>query len=242
MDDNAVTGELDGAVGVVSFYSKKANSMSSAMLRDATRIVEELSADDSCKVILLKSEGQNFCAGASFEELKSLTTFEEAKEFFSLFGNLTIALKTARQPVVVRVQGKAVGGGVGLIAASDYSIALNGASVRLSEFRVGIGPFVISPVLEWKIGQARTLELSLTADWKDSTWATQAGLFSEICPDESALNLRVKQLITDLSSYPKGAPQLLKGLLIPDHKTLLRQIEKRAELNAKVLLNGNLTI
>ena len=129
-----------------------------------------------------------FCAGASFDELRGLTTADEGKEFFSGFARVILAMRRNPKIIIGRIQGKAVGGGVGLVAATDYSFALDGASVRLSELAVGLGPFVVGPVIERRIGRAAFAAMSIDADWRDCAWAEQYGLYTRVMDTEPALD------------------------------------------------------
>jgi len=228
--------DLKEGVASLCFSSAKANSLDSNLLRQFIKEVDRLSADPSCKVIVLKSEGPTFCAGASFDEMKSLTTLESATDFFSLFGELTLALRMASQPVIAQVQGKAVGGGVGLVAASDVSVALDSAAFKLSEFSVGIGPFAISPVLEWKIGLARLSELALIGDWISAEQALRIGLLSEVC--QSDLVSRVDELARKISGYSISPLQKFKKIVSGTVDIQRKSIRARAAETAQALLSN----
>ena len=153
--------------------SSDLNSLPGTLLRALAAEIEAAGKDDAAKVIVLKSEGEKaFCAGASFDELLSIKTAEEGKVFFSGFAAVINAIRKAPKFVLARVQGKAVGGGVGLACAADYTLAHEGASVKLSELAIGIGPFVVGPSVERKLGTSGFTTLTLNAtEWQTAKWA-----------------------------------------------------------------------
>ena len=138
--------------------------------------------DDSVSVIILRSGGERtFCAGASFDELININDFETGKKFFSGFANVINACRKCPKLIIGRVQGKAVGGGVGVASAVDYCFATQFASVKLSELNVGIGPFVVGPAVQRKIGLSAMSQLTINADeFKSAQWALDKGLFAEV--------------------------------------------------------------
>lgn len=173
-----VTLDIKSGIASVQFYHPKANSFPLKQLVDLENAL--IKARES-EVIVLSSVGEGaFCAGASFEELQCLDTMEDATNFFLGFGRVMRAMIESPSPVICRVQGKAVGGALGLIAASDYVFATPEASVKLSELDIGIGPFVISPFLRFKMGHAAFFQMSLDRLWYSSEWAEQRGLYSQV--------------------------------------------------------------
>ena len=165
-------------IATLSFGHPASNSFPRQLLNQLTLQINDLSNNTDINVIVLKSEGQGaFCAGASFDELLAITTFEEGKEFFSGFAHLINAMRLCNKIIVGRIQGKAVGGGVGIIAACDYAFALDSSAIKLSEIAIGIGPFVVEPALSRKIATIAMSQLALTPqDWKTAQWAKQKGL------------------------------------------------------------------
>ncbi|MEX0290576.1 MAG: enoyl-CoA hydratase/isomerase family protein, partial [Flavobacteriaceae bacterium] len=167
--------KIDKGIATVEFGHPASNSFVSELLDRLTSEVHNLSEHEEVSVIVLRSEGDRaFCAGASFDELVAINTPEEGKKFFSGFAHLINALRKCSKPVLARVQGKAVGGGVGLISACDYVFATEAAAIRLSELSVGIAPLVIAPSVERKMGKAALAELSLApSEWKNAYWAKE---------------------------------------------------------------------
>src|SRR5688572_19369226 len=154
-DRGYVRSETHNGVTIVEFYHPQSNSLPSRILEDLAQEIHGIANDDDARVIILRSPGEKaFCAGASFDELMAIKNKEEGLQFFSGFANVINAMRKCPKPIIARIHGKAVGGGVGLVAASDYAIALEGADVKLSELAIGIGPFVVGPAVERKIGLA----------------------------------------------------------------------------------------
>jgi methylglutaconyl-CoA hydratase len=170
---------VSDSIATVTFGGTKGNSLPGALLRELAATIESTARAKDVNVIVMRTEGDGpFCAGASFDELKSITDERTGKEFFLGFAGVILAMTRAPKPIIVRIQGKTVGGGVGVAAAADYAIATRAASIRLSELAVGIGPFVVGPVIEHKIGRGPYSALALDADWRDAAWADRCVLFS----------------------------------------------------------------
>lgn len=174
--------KIENQIATVEFGHSNANAFPLELLNRLSNEITQLSDNQEVNLIILKSEGEKtFCAGASFDELLAIQTPEEGKRFFSGFANLFLAIKNCKKLIIGRVQGKAVGGGVGLIAALDYVFATEAASIRLSEISIGIGPFVIAPAIIRKAGQAALNELFMTPDqWKNAYWGQQKGFFARV--------------------------------------------------------------
>jgi len=192
---------LKDGVGEIIFSSQKANCLDSNLLKQLIEKIEKLSKSSDCKILYIKSLGKTFCAGAYLEEIKAIKSVSDGEAFFSLFGTITVLLREAPQPVIVRMQGPAIGGGVGILAAADLAYGLKESSVKLSEFEIGIGPFVISPVLEQKIGSSRLMELALSGVWKSSDWCLATGLLSSVSSSEAELNTEIEESIARIKQY-----------------------------------------
>ena len=179
----------DNGVARIHFAHDKQNAFPAIHLKALQAAFHEISNDDDVHVVVLQSDPtMAFCAGASLDELLAVKTPDEGKAFFMGFADVINAMRRCPQPIIGRIHGKAVGGGVGLIAACDYALATNHAEVKLSEIAIGIGPFVIAPLLLRKIGTAAMSELSLAAHaWKSADWAHAKGLLSELHSDFDSL-------------------------------------------------------
>jgi enoyl-CoA hydratase/carnithine racemase len=180
---------LAAGIATIEFSHPKSNSLPAALLRQLADEVAQLGHESDVRVIVLRSAGDGaFCAGASFDEFRALHNPESGKAFFSGFGRLVLAMTRSPKLIVTRVQGRVAGGGVGMVAASDYVIADRKASLRLSELAVGIGPFVVGPVIERKIGLSHFSAMAVDADWRDAEWAERVGLYSRLCDNVAELD------------------------------------------------------
>ena len=190
--DGHVSVEIADGIATVTFHHPKGNSLPGSLLAALAGEITAIGPTRDARVIVLRSEGTGpFCAGASFDELVAISTPAAGKQFFSGFSNVILAMIRVPQFVIVRVQGKAAGGAVGLIAASDYSFAVNAATARLSELAIGIGPFVVGPCIEKKIGLAAFSAMAVDADWHDAAWCERHGLYSQVFGDVAAMDAAV---------------------------------------------------
>jgi len=198
-------------LGTVTFGHPMSNSLPGKVLRKLAQTITELGNNMDVRVILLKSEGERaFCAGASFDELIAIEDLQTGHEFFSGFARVINACRTCPKFIIGRVQGKAVGGGVGIASSVDYCFATTRAEVKLSELAVGIGPFVVGPAVERKIGLAAMSELAINAtEWRSAAWAKEKGLYTDIYEDAASMDLEIQRLITQLiSSNPEAMSEL----------------------------------
>lgn len=209
--DGYVRTDIADGIGHIEFFHPKSNALPSAILRDLAAAITQVGADRSARVIVLQSGGSGpFCAGASFDELTAIASPEQGQEFFSGFARVILAMIRAPKFVISRVHGKAAGGAVGLIAASDFSMATTKASAKLSELAVGIGPFVVGPVIEKKIGLAAFGAMSVDADWRDAAWGERHGLYARLFEDVAAMDDAVNALATTLAASNPEAMVMLK--------------------------------
>lgn len=198
---------IEDRVAHVEFGHPAGNSFVLELLERLTQALDALSEDDGVSVIVLRSEGDGaFCAGASLSELVAVSTVSEGTRFFSGFAHAINAMRKCRKPIVGRVHGKVVGGGVGLVAACDYVLASEAAAIRLSELSIGIGPFVIAPALERKMGVAALGHLSLAPnEWKNAYWAQEKGLYDKVFEKTSELDTELGHYLAQLSACPMEA-------------------------------------
>ena len=200
---------------------------------------DKLALDDSVSVIVLKSEGERaFCAGASFDELVAVSNLDEGKAFFSGFANVINAMRKCQKPIVGRIQGKTVGGGVGLASACDYVHATVDAAIKLSEIAIGIGPFVIAPALERKIGKAALAELSLyPTEWKNAYWAKEKGLYAKVYDSIAEMDKELNIHLEKLATYNPDALANMKKVLWEGTEDWDNLLAQRAELSGKLALS-----
>ena len=223
----------------IHFAHSKQNAFPATHLEDLRAAFEEVSNDEDIYVIVLQSDPTKaFSAGASFDELLAVKTPEQGKTFFMGFANVINAMRGCSQPIIGRIHGKAVGGGVGLIAACDYALATTQTKVKLSEIAIGIGPFVIAPAVLRKIGTAALSELSLAAHlWKSADWAHAKGLISELHSDFYALEEAVTQHANRLAAYAPQALAELKKALWKGTEDWDNLLEHNAAVSGRLVLS-----
>lgn len=232
--------ELKNNYAVIEFFHPSHNSFHSDLLDKLSKAIGDLGNEESINCILLKSGGnRTFCAGANFDEMKSISNFDEGKKFFSGFGKVIQSMKKSSKIIVGRVQGKAVGGGVGIIAACDIAFATKFASIRLSELSIGIGPFVIEPAVSRKLGISGFSELTLRPlEWKDAFWVKGKGMFSEVFDTTELLDDYVDKYIKSLSSYSPVAIREIKKMLWHGTENWDSLMEKRAEISGELAMKN----
>lgn len=207
--------KIENRIATVEFGHPASNSFPAELLQRLTEELNTLSHNPDVNVIVLKSEGDKaFCAGASFDELLAVSNLEEGAVFFSGFANVINAMRSCSKLIVGRIQGKAVGGGVGLAAACDYAMATVDSSIKLSEFTIGIGPFVIAPAVERKMGKAALAELTLAAhEWKNAYWAQEKGLYAKVLENIIELDKELDIFTSKLASYNPEALSAMKKVI-----------------------------
>ena len=226
-------------VATIEFGHPLSNSLPGKILNKLANTITDLSGNDTVKVIILKSAGERaFCAGASFDELISIKDIETGKIFFSGFANVINACRTCSKLIIGRVQGKAVGGGVGVASADDYCFATKFASVKLSELAVGIGPFVVGPAVERKIGMSAMSQLAIDAtEWQTAQWAKEKGLYAEIFDSVEEMDIAVEVLASKLANSNPEAMQLLKGIFWEGTDNWDDLLKSRAAMSGKLVLS-----
>ncbi len=239
MSNGSLYTNIQNNIATIEFSHPASNSFPSELLHRLTSEFNTLSDNEQVQVIILKSEGEKtFCAGAFFNELISISTFEEGTQFFLGFANVINAMRNCTKLIIGRVQGKAVGGGVGLISACDYCLATEQASVKLSELTIGIGPFVIEPAVTRKIGMAAFSELAIDATtWKNAYWAKEKGLFTHVFETIKKLDLEVDYLAQKLAKYNPSALKSLKKILWENTENWNQLLEERARISGELVLS-----
>lgn len=229
---------FQNAVATVQFGHPASNSFPRELLDRLTAEINLLSRNETISVIVLKSEGSKvFCSGASFDELLTIENEVQGTEFFSGFAHLLNAMRNCTKLIIGRVQGKAVGGGVGIVAACDYVLATPESAIKLSELAIGIGPFVIEPAVSRKIGKSAMTEMTLAAhEWKSANWALQKGLFSVI-HEMSELDAVIENFSQKLSSYNPEALSEMKTIIWENTENWESLLFERAAITGKLVLS-----
>ncbi|MBK8347672.1 MAG: enoyl-CoA hydratase/isomerase family protein [Saprospiraceae bacterium] len=239
MSNGYITSHFNNNITTIEFFHPAQNSLPGHLLAELVSHINQAGADENTILIILKSEGdRSFCAGASFNELSSIQDFETGKKFFMGFAGVINAIRKCPKIVIGRVHGKAVGGGVGLAAACDYSMATKYASIRLSELAVGIGPFVIGPAVERKIGLSAFSQMAINAtEWQTAEWGKQKGLFTEVFDTVEQLDAYIDHFTSDLVKKNPSALMQLKQIFWEgtDHWDL--HLEQRAEMSGRLILS-----
>lgn len=234
-----VKSEIKNGIGTITFFHPQSNSMPGTQLRNLAAEVEKLGNDNNVKVIVLKSEGEKaFCAGASFDELIAIKDIETGIKFFSGFAMVINVMRKAPKFVIARVQGKAVGGGVGIAAAADYTFAVDSASVKLSELAVGIGPFVVGPAVERKVGTSAFCQLTINAtEWQTAQWAKEKGLYAEVFSNAAEMDNALHTLASRLSASNPEAMSMLKKVMWEGTENWDNLLIERAGMSGKLVLS-----
>lgn len=231
--------KIENKIATVEFGHPNANSFPLELLQRLAKEIDLLSENENVSIILLKSEGDKaFCAGASFDELLAIENQTQGTQFFNGFANLFLAIRRCKKMVVGRVQGKTVGGGVGLIAACDYVFATEAATIRLSELSLGIGPFVIAPVILRKAGQAALNELFMAPDqWKNAYWAQQKGLYARVFENTKEMDEAIGYFLDKLLQSNPVALSEMKRITWQHTEHWVEELPKNAEISGKLVLS-----
>ena len=229
----------ENGVATIEFFHPMSNSLPGQLLSKLTEAINKAGKDDAVRVILLKSSGDRaFCAGASFDELSSIENLEEGKQFFSGFANVINAARKCPKLIIGRVQGKAVGGGVGLASAVDICLATKYASVKLSELAVGIGPFVVGPAVARKIGISAMSMLAINAtEWYTAEWAREKGIYSDIFDTAEEMDEAINKLSDQLSRSNPEAMVMLKKTFWEGTENWDELLSERAAISGKLVLS-----
>lgn len=232
--------EIQDKIATITFYHPSSNSFPGHLLQQLTDELATLSKNNSVNIIVLKSSGNGaFCAGASFDELLSITNLEEGSTFFSGFANVINAMRKCPKLIIGRIHGKAVGGGVGLAAVCDYTFATQKSEIKLSEIAIGIGPFVIEPAVSRKIGNIAMSEMALNPTaWKSANWAFEKGLFTELFDSTEELDLRLESYINEISNYNIEALFEMKKVLWEGTQHWDTLLYERAAISGRLVLSS----
>lgn len=226
-------------VGTIEFGHPLSNSMPGKVLKQLADTIVSFGEDPSVKVIVLKSGGDKaFCAGASFDELIAVEDKDTGTRFFSGFAQVINACRKAPKFIIGRIQGKAVGGGVGIASAVDYCLAKDTAEVKLSELAVGIGPFVVGPVIERKIGLSAMSQLAINATvWNSAQWAQQVGLYASLYSTTQELDLAIDELASRLAASNPDAMRMMKQVFWEGTEDWDELLSRRAAMSGELVLS-----
>ncbi|MES2565261.1 MAG: enoyl-CoA hydratase/isomerase family protein [Bacteroidota bacterium] len=237
--EGTIKSEIKNGIGTITFFHPQSNSMPGVQLRNLAAEIEKLGKDENVKVIVLQSEGEKtFCAGASFDELISIKDIDTGLKFFSGFAMVINAMRKAPKFIIARVQGKAVGGGVGIASSADYTFATNEASIKLSELAVGIGPFVVGPAVERKVGTSAFCQLTINAtEWQTAQWAKEKGLYAEIFSNSEEMDKSIQTLASKLATSNPEAMMMLKKIMWEGTENWDTLLIERAGMSGTLVLS-----
>ena len=230
---------IENKIATITFGHPASNSFPRELLDRLTAEFNSLSLSEIVSVIILRSEGTGaFCAGASFEELLAVANESEGTEFFSGFAHLINAMRSCSKLIIGRIHGKAVGGGVGIASACDYTLATKNAAIKLSELAIGIGPFVIEPAVSRKIGKTAMAEMALAAhEWKSADWAFAKGLYVNTFETIEELDVAITSFSSKLSSYNPEALTEMKKVIWEGTQEWDALLLERAAISGRLVLS-----
>jgi methylglutaconyl-CoA hydratase len=234
-----VKSERHGSIMVIEFFHPQSNSLPQYLLNDLAGHIHGAGLDDEIRVVILRSAGDRaFCAGASFTELSQIKNSREGEDFFNGFAHVINSMRKCPKFIIARVQGKCVGGGVGIVSAADYAIALTGADVKLSELEIGIGPFVVGPAVERKIGLSAFSQLTIdAASWRTAEWAKTRGLYSEVHMNINELDESIQRLVGHLNRSSPQAVKEIKKILWQGTSHWDQLLSERAKISGQLVVS-----
>ncbi len=234
-----VKSELHNRITTIEFFHPQGNSLPGRLLDELTGAIHGAGNDDQSGLIILRSAGDKaFCGGASFDELRAIQTKEQGQLFFSGFANVINAMRNCPKFIIGRIHGRCVGGGVGIASAVDYAIAVDSVEIKLSELAIGIGPFVVGPAVERKIGLSAFTQLAIDAGkWRNGDWARKKGLFAELHPNVDSMDEAIERLSAALVQSSPQAMAALKKIFWQGTEHWDQLLPERAAISGELVLS-----
>lgn len=239
MTEAYVKQEVNKGIASIEFFHPAHNSLPGDILAKLANTITEAGENEEVKVIILKSGGdRTFCAGASFNELININDAETGKVFFSGFANVINAMRKCPKFIIGRIQGKTVGGGVGVASATDYCMATKFAAIKLSELNVGIGPFVVGPAVERKLGLSGMSQIAIDANsFYEAEWAKEKGLYNQVYDSLEELDDAVQQFAEGLCNYNPEAMKEMKKVFWSGTEDWDELLAERAVISGRLVLS-----
>lgn len=239
MSDPHVKEDIQNGISTIEFFHPAHNSLPGDILAKLANTITEAGENEAVKVIILKSGGERtFCAGASFKELININDAETGRVFFSGFANVINAMRKCPKFIIGRVQGKTVGGGVGVASATDYCMATKFAAIKLSELNIGIGPFVVGPAVERKLGLSGMSQIAIDANtFYDAEWARSKGLYTQVYSSTEELDEAVQAFAENLCTYNPEAMRAMKKVMWAGTENWDDLLAERAAISGKLVLS-----
>lgn len=240
MNNEFVTSEIKNNISEITFGTAKSNSLPGHILEKLAQTILEEGTKSEVKAILLKSEGEKaFCAGASFDELLEIEELETSKKFFGGFAKVLNAMRNCRKIVVVRIQGKTTGGGVGIACGADYCFATENASLALTEINLGIGPFVIGPFVERKIGKSAYAAMSIDADFRSAEWCEKHDVYHSVSENIEKMDIEINAFMGKLATRSSDALALIKKVSWEGTEHFEQLMPERIFMSASLILEDS---
>lgn len=240
MINGFVNTAIKNQISEITFGTEKSNSLPGEILEKLAKTILDEGAKPEVKAILLKSAGEKaFCAGASFDELLSIEELETSKKFFGGFAKVLNAMRNCGKLVIVRVQGKTTGGGVGIACAADYCFATKDAAMALTELNLGIGPFVIGPYVERKIGKSAYAAMSIDADFRSAEWCEKHDVYHSVSPTITEMDAQLDQFLEKLSHRSSDALALIKKVSWEGTEHFESLMPERIHMSASLILEDS---
>ncbi|SRX76228.1 enoyl-CoA hydratase/isomerase family protein [Aequorivita antarctica] len=239
MDKPHVNINTENGIATIEFFHPAHNSLPGDLLAKLANTITEAGNNEDVKVIILKSGGdRTFCAGASFTELININDAETGKIFFSGFANVINAMRKCPKFIIGRIQGKTVGGGVGVASATDYCFATKFSAIKLSELNVGIGPFVVGPAVERKLGLSAMSQIAIDANtFYSAEWAMQKGLFNQVFESIEVMDAAVASFAANLCTYNPEAMREMKKVFWSGTEDWDELLAERAVISGRLVLS-----
>jgi methylglutaconyl-CoA hydratase len=234
-----VNQNIQNGISTIEFFHPAHNSLPGTILAELVKNIHDAGSNNKVKVIVLKSSGaRTFCAGASFEELININDAETGKVFFSGFANVINSMRKCPKFIIGRIQGKTVGGGVGIASATDYCMATKFASIKLSELNLGIGPFVVGPAVERKLGLSGMSQIAIDANsFYSADWAKQKGLFAQVYESTEEMDKAIQSFAEKLCSYNPDAMKEMKKVFWSGTEDWDDLLAERAAISGRLVLS-----
>ena len=240
MNNGFVNQELKNNISEITFGHPKSNSLPGEILELLAQTILNEGAKEEVKAILLKSEGEKaFCAGASFDELLSIDELENSKKFFGGFAKVLNAMRSCGKLVIVRVQGKTTGGGVGIACAADYCFATKDSALALTELNLGIGPFVIGPYVERKMGKSAYAAMSIDADFRSADWCEKHDVYHSVSENIKMMDEEIDKFLEKLSARSGDALSLIKKVSWEGTEHFEQLMPERILMSASLILEDS---
>ena len=239
MEQPYVKQHTHDGIATIEFFHPEHNSLPGSLLASLVEAINHAGENEEAKVVILKSGGdRTFCAGASFQELIHIDNAATGKVFFSGFANVINAMRKCPKFIIGRIQGKTVGGGVGLASATDYCMATQYAAIKLRELNVGIGPFVVGPAVERKLGTSAMSQIAMDPNtFYPAEWALRKGLYTQVFDSTEELDEAVQAYAEQLCGYNPEAMAEMKRTFWAGTENWDQLLAERAAISGRLVLS-----